>query len=327
MNNSTIDLVYNATVAPQSLLTVVSTGLLICVVNLGVVLGNGLVVVSVLIQTTLRNSHNYVILSLAITDLLLGVLVLPFEAAYIVTGTWNFGAVYCVAHFVFDVLLSTSSILHLCVIAAERFIAIRHPLHYKTLSFKIATCGICLAWTLSFALGLLVLVSPGSWHHPYWESVGLYNIEGTCYVPVNFYFAFISGIFAFYVPEIYLAVTYVWLGLIVKRQFQTVSASIRHSGEGGGREATDQLYKGKLALEASLTKTMTVIVLVFVLLWLPFSILNPLTALYPQMSPTWMTFAAWFGYANSFVNPIIYSILNNQLRRAFIDTITCRLVF
>lgn len=48
-----------------------------------------------------------------------------------VRGGWGFGLALCVTHLSLDVLLCTASILHLCAIAVNRYLAVTFPLMYS----------------------------------------------------------------------------------------------------------------------------------------------------------------------------------------------------
>ncbi|XP_009868442.1 PREDICTED: 5-hydroxytryptamine receptor 1A, partial [Apaloderma vittatum] len=63
-------------------------------------------------------------------DLMVSVLVLPMAALYQVLNKWTLGQVTCDIFISLDVLCCTSSILHLCAIALDRYWAITDPIDY-----------------------------------------------------------------------------------------------------------------------------------------------------------------------------------------------------
>lgn len=70
-----------------------------------------------------RNLHsvaNYLILSLAVADLLVACLVMPLAAVYDVSQEWTLGPELCDMWTSSDVLCCTASILHLVAIAIDR---------------------------------------------------------------------------------------------------------------------------------------------------------------------------------------------------------------
>lgn len=78
--------------------------------NFFVIFGNFLVIFAVFRFKKLRNIPNLMISSLALTDLLLGILVLPFSTANQLLGIWIFDDIWCQIWLLIDVLLCTASI-------------------------------------------------------------------------------------------------------------------------------------------------------------------------------------------------------------------------
>ncbi|CAB0014268.1 unnamed protein product [Nesidiocoris tenuis] len=97
---------------------------------IGAILGNLLVIVSVMRHRKLRIITNYFVVSLAFADMLVAVAVMTFNASVQLTGRWNFGYFMCDAWNSLDVYFSSASILHLCCISVDRYYAIVKPLKY-----------------------------------------------------------------------------------------------------------------------------------------------------------------------------------------------------
>ena len=74
------------------------------------------------------------------------------------------------------------------------------------------------------------------------------------------------------------------------------------------------------------TKTLGVIMGAFTMCWLPFFILAPIAPFVRKgVIPPWIdTVFLWLGYANSFLNPIIYARFNREFRTPFKEIILCR---
>ena len=113
---------------PLGLLTfiIIVCGLIICVT----ILGNVLVCTAVAIVKKLRTPSNLLIVSLAVSDLLVASLVMPFALVYEVKGRWVFGQQICDVWTSLDVFLCTSSILNLCMISIDRYFVITRPFQY-----------------------------------------------------------------------------------------------------------------------------------------------------------------------------------------------------
>jgi len=123
--------------------------------NLVVVVGNSLVIAAVFTHRNLRTVTNTFIVSLAVSDLLLGAVVLPFSSVNQVLGWWPFGWIWCSAWLAIDVWVCTASILNLCAISLDRYLAISRPFRYPLLvSPTRAKVAVAVVWTLAMAICL-----------------------------------------------------------------------------------------------------------------------------------------------------------------------------
>lgn len=104
--------------------------LLLSAVIIGTIIGNVLVCVAVCLVRKLRRPANYLLVSLAVSDLCVAVLVMPSALLLEVLQGWKFGPVFCDIWVSFDVLSCTASILNLCAISVDRYLAITKPLEY-----------------------------------------------------------------------------------------------------------------------------------------------------------------------------------------------------
>lgn len=94
------------------------------------IIGNILVCIAVCLVRKLRRPSNYLIVSLAVSDLCVAIMVMPIAMIYDVMGTWPFGPAVCDFWVSSDVLSCAASILNLCMISVDRYYAITKPLEY-----------------------------------------------------------------------------------------------------------------------------------------------------------------------------------------------------
>ncbi|CAF0787269.1 unnamed protein product [Rotaria sordida] len=85
----------------------------------------------------------------------------------------------------------------------------------------------------------------------------------------------------------------------------------------GGTETTS---------ERRAMKVLGIVFFVFLVAWLPFSILNILSAVCSScaIKASLLNLTSWLGYISSNLNPIIYTAFNVRFRRAFLSILTCQ---
>ncbi|XP_054737706.1 octopamine receptor Oamb isoform X2 [Anastrepha obliqua] len=131
---------------------VISLAILLFIILL-VISGNSLVIAAVFCSNKLRSVTNYLIVNLAVADLLVGLAVLPFSATWEVFKVWIFGDVWCSIWLAVDVWMCTASILNLCAISLDRYVAVTRPVAYPSImSTKRAKSLIAGIWVLSFVI-------------------------------------------------------------------------------------------------------------------------------------------------------------------------------
>lgn len=83
-------------------------------------------------------------------------------------------------------------------------------------------------------------------------------------------------------------------------------------------ERQNSVEKSRLKQQVSAAKTLGLILGFLLLCWIPFSILCPMKAYWPDIIPTKpYQISIWINYMNSAINPIIYCLCNPQFRHAY----------
>ncbi|XP_015677977.1 D(1A) dopamine receptor [Protobothrops mucrosquamatus] len=326
------------------------TGCFLSLLILSTLLGNTLVCAAVIRFRHLRSKvTNFFVISLAVSDLLVAVLVMPWKAVAEIAGFWPFGS-FCNIWVAFDIMCSTASILNLCVISVDRYWAISSPFRYeRKMTPRAAFVMISVAWTLSVLISFIPVQL--NWHkakttsfldlNASFQGVAMDNCDSS----LNRMYAISSSLISFYIPVAIMIVTYTRIYRIAQKQIRRISALERAAVHAkncqtpaGNRNSMDgqqpeSSFKMSFKRETKVLKTLSVIMGVFVCCWLPFFILN---CMVPFCEPSTSSQGAepfcissatfdvfvWFGWANSSLNPIIYAF-NADFRKAFSTLLGC----
>ncbi|XP_030631341.1 dopamine receptor D4 related sequence [Chanos chanos] len=174
-----------------------------------IILGNVLVCLSVLTERSLKTATNYFIVSLAVADLLLAMLVLPlYVYSEFLGGVWTLSTYICDALMTMDVMLCTASILNLCAISIDRYIAVVVPLKYNRNQFSMRQLALIAAtWVLSLGVASPVIF-------------GLNQVPNrdphVCKLE-NDHFVVYSSVCSFFVPCPVMLFLYYWMFRGLKR--------------------------------------------------------------------------------------------------------------
>ncbi|KAI4479807.1 hypothetical protein M0804_010857 [Polistes exclamans] len=181
---------------------------------LATVLGNSLVILSVFTYRPLRIVQNFFIVSLAVADLALAILVMPFNLAYLLLGKWIFGIHFCKLWLTCDVLCCTASILNLCAIALDRYWAITDPINYaqkRTLKRVLGT--IAGVWVLSGAISSPPLAGWNDWPEQLED-------DTPCQLTRRQGYVIYSALGSFFIPLFLMSLVYLEIFLATRKRLR-----------------------------------------------------------------------------------------------------------
>ena len=177
----------------------ISLSAALAVLTLATVLSNAFVITTIYMTRKLHTPANFLIGSLAVTDLLVSILVMPISILYTVSRTWTLGQIMCDIWLSSDITFCTASILHLCVIALDRYWAITDALEYtKRRTTRRASLMIAVVWVISISISIPPL---------FWRQAKAHEELPECMVNTDqISYTLYSTFGAFYVPTVLLVI-------------------------------------------------------------------------------------------------------------------------
>lgn len=273
-------------------------------------IGNALVCLSVCLVRRLRHPSNHLLVSLAASDLCVALLVMPPALHLELTGhRWDLGRAACDAWVSVDVASCTASILNLCMISVDRYLAITRPLTYGVRrTARRAWACIGAVWLLAALISVPPLLVLGNEHGT--------TERPTCLVCQHLAYQLYATLGAFYIPLLVMLSMYWRIHRAAKRVVEA-----EHRARPGPRTRSLRLA----VRERKASITLGIILTAFTACWLPFfalALVRPLGG--TPLPDAAHSFALWLGYANSALNPVIYVTFHHDFRRAFRDLLCLR---
>ncbi|XP_032885976.1 histamine H2 receptor [Amblyraja radiata] len=294
----------------RSVLSTVLVGLVMGMITLITIFGNVLVCLVVGLNRKLQSHTNSLIVSLAATDLLLGLLVMPFSTTLqLLNSEWPFGPTFCNIYTSMDVMLSTASILNLFAISLERYLAVTAPLRYNiVITPNRVIVSLVFIWCISIMFSFLPINLGWNSKDALTQSL---NETNQCHLEMNTSYAIVDAFITFYIPLAIMCLTYYKIFKIAREQAKRISSATRSTLPG--------------LKEHKATVTLATVMGVFIICWFPyFTVFLHAGISGIQSDKTVFAVVLWLGYVNSALNPIVYAALNRDFRMAYQKLLFCR---
>ncbi|XP_036969101.1 neuropeptide Y receptor Y2, like [Acanthopagrus latus] len=283
------------------------------------VLGNSLVIYVIYRFKTLRTVTNFFIANLAVADLLVNTLCLPFTLVYTLQGEWKFGSTLCFMLPYAQGLAVHVSTVTLNVIALDRHRCIVY--HLETRMRKDVCFGvIALTWVMSAVLASPLAIfreydsftlEPGHTIQVCMEKWPGKNTDGTVY-------SISMLILQYFLPLSIISFAYarIWSKL---RGHVGPAETVGNSSAGSERHRRRR----------KTTKMLVTMVVVFAVSWLPFHAFQLATDIdntVLDLRDYRLLYTVFHVVAmcSTFANPLLYGWMNRNYRAAFLAVFKCR---
>ena len=274
--------------------------------------GNSLVCLAFYRKRRLRTITNFYVVSLAVADLLLAPF-FPFNLVASGSRRWSFGYSFC--QFI-GFLAQCWAQLSLCILALasiNRYFCVVKPHKYPVFfSRKNTVLSILFVWLFSFLQTLIFTIATPVIYR--WSPKSLYcqgfslddRTERISYVFFGCFFT---------VPMLLVVFCYGSVYRVVRQHNSAIVPSLQQRNRPGTINAQDLkisrlLFAAVLGFCISWTPLIVILFLVF-----GFRIAIPSVALWVLVLLT--TFSSW-------INPIIYGVMNRAMRKEFRNILLCR---
>uniref|UniRef100_A0AAY4B1B0 G-protein coupled receptors family 1 profile domain-containing protein n=1 Tax=Denticeps clupeoides TaxID=299321 RepID=A0AAY4B1B0_9TELE len=273
--------------------------------------GNLLVIVSVCHFKQLHTPTNLLILSLAVADFLMGILVMPFQMSFTIEPCWMFGFVLCEIYKLCSMQLTVVSIFNVTLIAVDRYISLYIPFHYSNVvTLRVILTTVLCTWTFSSLYSVCLL-----YFNRFCQSTQA--CPGECFFIMNQTLYICDLLFIFILPSATIITLYMKIFIMARKHVVAIRAVI---------QPTNHQSKAPRS-EHKAAKALSMVVGVFMAALLPYYISSMLTDFIDEQAFTIMVncFSILFCF-NSTINPVIYALFHPWFQKS-VKLILTRQIF
>lgn len=278
------------------------------------IIGNTLVCVATGLNPNLRKATTSLfIVSLAVSDLLTATLSIPFDVYTLRTnGLWFQGEVACIIWTSSYLLTVPASNLTLLFLSIDRYLTLRKPLsQFRQGKFmtrqRVIVC-ITILWCYSLVFAILPVTG---WE--IWRLLPKYVIGEICYFNGSRLYNIMVSVLHFVLPALAMCCIYLKIYREIRRHTRTVHPADSAAPSGPAKFLLQRNIRA--------AKRIALIVSVFLICWVPYSVLSIIANLcfecYSKIPLQIYYVTLLMGYSNSALNPFLYSFNNRNFTDSY----------
>uniref|UniRef100_UPI003AAF3FCA trace amine-associated receptor 13c-like n=1 Tax=Centroberyx gerrardi TaxID=166262 RepID=UPI003AAF3FCA len=271
---------------------------------------NLLVIISISHYRQLHTPTNLLLLSLAVSDLLMGLLM---PAGILFTGgCWFLGDLMCTMSFFAVFTIISVSIGNIVLISVDRYVAICDSLLYPTkVTHRRVQICVFLCWGCAALYNILILKD-------HLTQPGRYNsCVGECVVVINYNAGLVDLVFAFIVPVTVIIVLYMRVFVVAVSQARAMRSHIA--------AVTLRVSVTAKKSERKAARTLGIVIAVFLICFCPYYCLS-LAGQNTLISASSAALVVCLFYINSCLNPVIYALFYPWFRKAIKRIVTLQIL-
>ena len=256
---------------------------LLCLLSVVIVVANGSVCLLVYKRVDLRSFTNGFVVSLALSDILTGAVLMPL---YLVLP--SFAGTYYL-----NSIILLAGVANVCAVTYDRYFAITIPLRYYEHINRHFTGIIATSWLLPIVISLLPIA---------WEADSSYILH---------------KVYLFLLQFLGVVIPYIFVFIAYFRIFQQVRSCVRRHMK-VQRVSTGTAQKmAEASAEAKVARVFAIVAVTFILCWLPVLFMTSVAALerYDLIPGTLERVSIFTVAFGSLINPLLYSFMKPDFKK------------
>ncbi|KAK3607710.1 hypothetical protein CHS0354_016735 [Potamilus streckersoni] len=322
------------------------TGLAILIIL--AIMGNLLTTIAFILDKSFHSVYDFYIFHLAVTDLLIGTISMPFYAFYTISNLiWPLGRIFCKIYKVVDFTLCFESILIMLILSLDRLLLLAYgPFYTEKETMRKARIKLGISWLISFIIyGPEIIL---------WDFLtGKSDVESTqCEVEFhnNYLYIVITAIIEFLLPFVVLTSMNMIIYFKIRqrgratnnslsRRTNSVLNSCQETNLSTVNEKPSTLhvpaaYSSQLVRvnpeqkskeqwtrgrDVKAARFLSVLVIAFFICWVPYTITTVIKSFCAHcVNENLYQFFQWLLFAKSSINPFLYALNSFRYKRTFL---------